>query len=75
MPIYEHLCKECDLEWEGTFKMSADVKDITCPGCNVTGSAKRLISLPAKGRVELTGHELTAQLKVDAKKMKACRDA
>ncbi len=71
MPIYEHLCQECNQEWTDTFKMAEDVKSITCPNCGVTGKAKRLISLVAPGRVELTGHELQQQIKVDAKKMKA----
>lgn len=73
MPIYEHKClaDECGYEWEDMYKISTDAKDVLCPNCKTVGKAKRLISLVAPGRVELTGQELQQQLKVDAKKMKA----
>lgn len=59
MPTYEFKCVNCELEWEDLLLSYKD-ENPGCPNCN--GSSKRLISLPAPGKVELTGFELKQQV-------------
>lgn len=77
MPEYEHKCtdEKCGHEWEATYSIKADPPKV-CPKCNQE-TAKRLISLGAKGVVELAGQELVDYLKSDAKKIQreASKDA
>lgn len=67
MPTYEHLCENCNNEWEDIYKMS-DPIPTQCPKCKKKGKVKRLIS-SCQGRVELSGHEFKAKVKEDAAKM------
>ena len=69
MPTYEHICTECNYEWEADYSIKIDPPKI-CPQCNKE-TAKRLISggHDRKGVVELTGHELKAKLQEDGRKM------
>lgn len=73
MPEYEHKCtdEQCGHEWEDTYSIHVDPPKI-CPKCGKE-TAKRLISLGAKGVVELTGQDLVDKLKSDANNLK--RDA
>lgn len=77
MPNYEHQCtsEKCKHEWEETYSISKDPPKI-CPKCGLE-SAKRVISLGAKGIVELTGQDLVDSVKADAKKIQseAAKDA
>jgi len=66
MPTYEHICHECQHEWEDIYKMNDSVPDV-CPNCQTKGKVQRLISAPGKGKVELYGQELTQQLRKEGK--------
>lgn len=70
MAIYEHVCEnpECGYEWEDMYSIKQDPPKI-CPKCNQE-TAKRVISLTGRGVVELTGEELKAKAKADAKQFK-----
>lgn len=67
MPIFEHECLDCELQWEDWYQPSELPPD--CPDCK-SKNVKKLISLCANGRVELTGHELRQKLRSDANKIK-----
>ncbi len=68
MPTYEHLCKDCDHEWEDFYSMMKDPPTI-CPSCEKEGKVIRLISGGSgRGIVRLTGGDLRAQILVDAGK-------
>jgi len=70
MPTYEHICTHCSYEWEEFYSIKADPPTV-CPKCKTEGKVKRLISGGSgKGIVTLTGHELNAKIKSDAKKLK-----
>ena len=69
MPTYEYQCDECKFEWEDFVSMSAPLPE-ECPSCKVKGKTKKLISLGAKGVVELYGQELVDKIKSDAQKTK-----
>lgn len=73
MPEYEHQCtnEECKHEWEDTYSIKVD-PPTECPKCHQQ-TAKRLISLGARGVVELYGQDLVDKLKGDAQVLK--RDA
>jgi len=73
MPVYEYLCPE-----HGEFEVehSIKIKLEFCPQCQEQGKQqeiKRLISLGGKGVVELSGNDLIAKVKADAKQLQ--RDA
>ncbi len=71
MPTYNHICvsPECAHEWEDMYSITKD-PPTTCPKCNQE-TAKRLISGGnGRGIVELTGHELVAKTKEDARALK-----
>lgn len=70
MPCYEHICDGCQHEWEDIYSFK-DPVPTECPECHKQGQVRRLISLPAQGVVELTGHDLQAKIKSDARKMKS----
>lgn len=65
MPTYEHRCNTCKHEWEDDYSIKVDPPKI-CPACQAE-NVVRLISLGGKGVVELSGQELVAKLKSDAK--------
>jgi len=67
MPWYEHQCQECNFEFEDLYSINADSPTI-CPECG-KNAVKRLISLTAKGVVELTGQDLKRHVKQEAKKI------
>ncbi|HMB99996.1 MAG TPA: zinc ribbon domain-containing protein [Flavobacteriaceae bacterium] len=67
MPTYEHLCKECNHEWEQAYGMTESVPD-TCPECNTKGKVQRLIAWCA-GTVVLTGRENVAKQWQEGKRM------
>ncbi len=68
MPVYDHKCQndKCQHEWEDEYSIKVD-PPTTCPKC-LQETAKRLISLGGKGKVELYGQDLIDKLKSDAKK-------
>lgn len=68
MPTYEHRCNTCLHEWEDDYSIKVDPPK-TCPACKAEG-VMRLISLGAKGVVELTGNELVTKTKEDIVKLK-----
>jgi putative FmdB family regulatory protein len=77
MPTYEFLRKECGHEWEVEMSIKAPDPE-ECPQCHAKGDIIRLISGGSgKGKVVLTGNELTAKIKEDAQKIKqeAAQDA
>jgi putative FmdB family regulatory protein len=71
MAIYDHQCQDekCGFEWESEYSIKADPPKV-CPKCNQE-TAKRMISLNGKGVVELTGNDLVAKVKADAKQIQA----
>jgi putative FmdB family regulatory protein len=68
MPTYEHKCNTCQHEWEDSYSIKVDPPK-ECPSCKAE-TVVRLISLGAKGVVELQGQELIDKLKGDAQKLK-----
>ena len=68
MPAYDHLCENCNQEFELEYSVKIDPPTL-CPLCNFDGKVKRLISFATPGKVELTGDELTAHIKDDAKRI------
>lgn len=69
MPEYEHLCTDCEFEWNDTYSINKD-PPTHCPKCNKK-TAKRLISGGSgKGIVELSGQEYNDKIKADAQKLK-----
>lgn len=68
MPLYDYGCKneECKHEWEVQHKL-ADSGPSECPKCGHKDVGKLLSAV--RGSVELTGQELTAKIKSDAKKI------
>jgi putative FmdB family regulatory protein len=70
MPTYEHVCLECNHEWEDDYSIKADPPTV-CPSCKFEGKVKRLISGGSgKGKVELTGHEYKEKVMSDATALK-----
>jgi putative FmdB family regulatory protein len=68
MATYDHLCENCNQEFELEYSVKVDPPTL-CPLCNFDGKVKRLISFATPGKVELTGDELTAHIKQDAKRI------
>lgn len=68
MPAYDHLCENCNQEFELEYSVKVDPPTL-CPLCNFDGKVKRLISFATPGKVELSGDELTAHIKQDAKRI------
>ena len=70
MPTYEHLCNNCQHEWEDIYSMKQDPPTL-CPSCNVEGKVQRLISVGSgRGIVEITGHELKAKMRAEGQELK-----
>lgn len=70
MPTYEHICRNCQHEWEDIYSIRQDPPTV-CPACNTEGQVQRLVSGGAgKGIVEVTGHELKAKLKAEGQELK-----
>lgn len=69
MPEYEHFCSACDKEFEQTYSIKADPPTV-CPLCRIDGKVKRLISSDIHGKVNLSGADLTNQMKLDRNKMR-----
>lgn len=69
MPTYEHVCDNCEEEFEDIYSMKDDPPTL-CPICGVDGWVRRIISIPAVGIVELTGGDLKNKLIEDGRKMK-----
>lgn len=73
MPVYEFECKFCNKEFEEFYHINDPIPTI-CPLCGAEGGIKRLISMPAGVKVELTGKELIQQLRAEGKAIaKECR--
>lgn len=77
MPTYEYLC---DVHGEFEEIHSITIKLEHCPKCAEEGKVqpvKRLISLGARGVVELSGQDLVDHVKSDAKRIQkeASKDA
>lgn len=70
MPLYEHICDECEHEWDDIYSWKDPIPTV-CPECGAEGNVRRLISLPSEGKVELSGPEFKAKLKADALKFKS----
>lgn len=69
MPTYEFECENCEYVWEDIMSIKDPIPS-SCPDCEEEGCIRKLISLPAQGKVELTGHELKASIKEGAKQLK-----
>lgn len=69
MPLYEYACDECGFEWDDICSHKDPLPE-ECSECQTKGKVKKLISLPAQGVVELTGHELKSKLIADGNKLK-----
>lgn len=68
MPIYEHVCESCGHEWEDLFSLRDGIPE--CPECGSKDKVKRVISVPATGRVdEPLNRETIAKLKKEGKAM------
>lgn len=75
MPTYPYICQHPDCVGEFEDFHSITIKLETCPHCKEAGRedqpVKRLIAGGSgRGVVELTGQDLTAQIKADTEKMK-----
>lgn len=68
MPAYDHLCENCEKEFELEYSMKDDPPTL-CPLCGVDGQVKRLISYATPGRVELSGKDFQNKIKEDAKSL------
>ena len=68
MPAYDHLCENCNEEFESFYSVKDD-PPTKCELCGFEGKVKRLISFAAPGKVELTGRELKAHLKEEGRKL------
>jgi NAD-dependent SIR2 family protein deacetylase len=68
MPEYLHLCASCKHEWEETYRIPKNIKEVpNCPKCDKKDNVKRLLYSTA-GKVELTGQDLRSHLKSEGKK-------
>lgn len=65
---YEHLCKNCNKEFELEYSMKED-PPTKCILCGFDGKVERLISGATPGRVELTGRDLKNHLKAEGQKI------
>lgn len=70
MPVFETKCDNCEHEWEDIY-FPGEALPTVCPECGAEGQVRKLISLPANGRVELYGHDLKSKLKEDGRKLKS----
>jgi putative FmdB family regulatory protein len=70
MAIYDHVCtdEKCAWEWEDSYSIMKD-PPTQCPKC-LQETAKRLISLNARGVVELIGNDLKEKVMGDAEALK-----
>jgi hypothetical protein len=68
MATYDHLCENCNQEFELEYSVKVDPPTL-CPLCNFDGKVKRLISFATPGKVELQGQDLVDHIKSDAKKI------
>ena len=71
MPTYNHECsnEECKHEFEDFYSITKDPPKV-CPKCNQETVKRVLSSGGSRGVVELSGEELKAKLKDDAKQLK-----
>jgi putative FmdB family regulatory protein len=67
MPLYDYRCKKCGYTFEVLHKI-AESGPSECPKCNHAEVGKIISAV--HGKVELSGHELKAKIKEDAKKLK-----
>lgn len=67
MPWYEHECTACGYEFEDLYGINTP-PPTTCPECGKE-TVKRVMSLTAKGVVELSGQDLKQSIKESAKKI------
>lgn len=65
---FEHLTEDCGFIWEDIVFFDEPLPN-TCPECGEQGNIIKLISLPAQGKVLLTGRDLSAKLKSDGQQM------
>lgn len=57
MPIYEFECQKCEHIWEDIMSFKDPIPE-QCPECLEFHQVIKLVSLPARGKVELVGDEL-----------------
>jgi hypothetical protein len=69
MAIYEHVCFACSGFFEEIYSYR-DAPPTICSLCGVDGQVKRIPSLPARGRVPLTGQDLKKQTFKEAQDLK-----
>lgn len=71
MPLYEYQCEECQAYFDEIRSWKDPIPD-ECPECHTTDKdkLKKLISLPAKGKVELYGQDLKAKLQSDTNQLR-----
>lgn len=66
MPVYEFECQNCEHIWDDIMSFKDPIPDV-CPECLASGHVRKLISLPARGKVELVGDELVSSIMSSAK--------
>lgn len=66
MPVYEFECQKCEHIWDDIMSVKDPIPE-QCPECFTSGCVVKLISLPAKGKVELVGDELVSSIMSSAK--------
>lgn len=69
MAIYEHVCFACNGFFEEIYSYK-DPPPTICSLCGKEGEVKRIPSLPARGRVPLTGQDLKKQTVQEAHQLK-----
>ena len=67
MPTFEFECKECECVFE-ELVLSGEVCPTDCPNCEAQDALKKIISLPAMGKVTLTGQEWKDKMATDSAK-------
>lgn len=67
MPNYEYTCVKCEENWEDLYNLSDPIPN--CPECDSSENVVKLISLCAKGVVQLGLYEQKVKIKSDAIKM------
>ena len=67
MPIFEYECGNCEYVWEDTI-LSGEPEPEFCPQCEEK-EVRKLMSLPAAGKVKLYGQDFKNQMATEAKKL------
>lgn len=68
MVAYDHICKNCNEEFELEYSIHAPVPTV-CVLCNFDGKVERLISYATPGKVEISASDMKSYIKSEARKI------